>query len=66
MRPSSTRTGSLPADVAKGLRDADYEIRAQESVIDSKKKDQETIRLRSTTRICAAFVELSKRPPVRP
>jgi hypothetical protein len=28
----------LPADVAKGLRDADQEIRAQESVIESKKK----------------------------
>ena len=36
----------LPADVAKGLRDADYEIGAQESVIESKRKDQETVRLK--------------------
>ena len=36
----------LPGDVAKGLRDADYEIRAQESVIESKQKDQETVRLK--------------------
>lgn len=36
----------LPADVAKGLRDADYEIRAQEAVIESKKRDQGTVRLK--------------------
>lgn len=36
----------VPADVAKGLRDADYEIRAQESVIESKRKDQEAVRLK--------------------
>jgi hypothetical protein len=36
----------LPAEIAKGLRDADYEIRAQESVIDSKRKDQQAVRLK--------------------
>jgi hypothetical protein len=48
--------------VAKGLRDADYEIRAQESVIDSKKKDRDAIRLKYDEDL-RRFVELSKRPP---
>ncbi len=34
----------LPAEVQKGLRDADYEIKAQESIIESKKKDLDVIR----------------------
>jgi hypothetical protein len=55
----------LPADVAKGLRDADQEIRAQESVIESKKKDLEAIRLKYDEDL-RRFVELSKRPPARP
>jgi hypothetical protein len=55
----------LPADVAKGLRDADQEIRAQESVIDSKKKDLDAIRLKYDEDL-RRFVELSKRPPARP
>jgi hypothetical protein len=55
----------LPADVAKGLRDSDQEIRAQESVIESKKKDLEAIRLKYDEDL-RRFVELSKRPPARP
>ncbi|MBP9803503.1 MAG: hypothetical protein KBE22_01195, partial [Candidatus Accumulibacter sp.] len=55
----------LPADVAKGLRDADQEIRAQESVIESKKKDLESIRLKYDEDL-RRYVELSKRPPARP
>ncbi|MBL8374677.1 hypothetical protein [Accumulibacter sp.] len=55
----------LPADVAKGLRDADQEIRAQESVIESKKKDLDAIRLKYAEEL-RRFVELSKRPPSRP
>ena len=55
----------LPADVAKGLRDADQEIRAQESVIESKKKDLDAIRLKYDEDL-RRFVELSKRPPARP
>lgn len=52
----------LPPEVAKGLRDADQEIRAQESVIESKKKDRDTIRLKYDDDL-RRFVELSKRPP---
>jgi len=52
----------LPVEVAKGLRDADQEIRAQESVIESKRKDRETIRLKYDDDL-RRFVELSKRPP---
>jgi len=40
------RNRRLPAEVAKGLRDADYEIRAQELVIDSKRKDQQAVGLK--------------------
>lgn len=56
---------SLPVDVVKGLRDADHEIRAQESVIESKKKDREAIRLKYDEDL-RRFVELSKRPLGRP
>ena len=34
----------LPPEVQKGLKDADFEIKAQQSVIDSKKKEMEIIR----------------------
>ena len=56
------RNRQLPVDVAKGLRDADQEIRAQESVIESKKKDRDAIRLKYDEDL-RRFVELSKRPP---
>jgi len=36
----------VPAEVKKGLNDADFEIKAQESVIESKKKELDTIRLK--------------------
>jgi len=52
----------LPAEVSKGLRDADQEIRAQETVIESKRKDREVIRLKYDEDL-RRFVELSKRPP---
>lgn len=51
----------LPADVARGLRDADFEIRAQESVIESKKKEQDAVRAKYADDL-RRFVELSKRP----
>ena len=35
---------ALPAEVQKSLKDADYEIKAQESIIESKKKDLDIIR----------------------
>ena len=59
------RNRQLPVDVAKGLRDADHEIRAQESVIESKNRDLETIRLKYDEDR-RRFVEISKRPPARP
>ena len=36
----------VPAEVKKGLNDADFEIKAQESVIESKKKELDTIRVK--------------------
>jgi hypothetical protein len=51
--------------VVKGLRDADNEIRSQESVIESKKKDQEAIRLKYDEDL-RRFLELSQRAPARP
>lgn len=52
----------LPADVAKGLRDADHEIGAQQSVIESKNKDRQTVRKKFDDDL-RRYVELSKRPP---
>lgn len=54
----------LPAEVAKGLRDADFAIKSQISVIASKKKDLEVIRLKFDEDQ-RRFIELTRRPPVR-
>lgn len=54
----------LPVEVAKGLRDVDYEIKVQVSVIASKKKDLETIRLKYDEDL-RRFIELSRRPATR-
>lgn len=54
----------LPAEVEKGMRDVDYEIKAQESVIESKKKDLETIRAKFDEDR-RRFLELSRRPVMR-
>ena len=59
------RNRPLPADVAKGLRDADHEIRTQELVIEGKKKEREAMRQKYDEEL-RRFVELSKRPPGRP
>jgi hypothetical protein len=37
---------ALPPEIQKGFRDTDFEIKAQESVIDAKKKELEIIRLK--------------------
>ncbi len=37
---------TLPPDIQKGLRDADYEITAQERVIESREKDLEAIKIK--------------------
>lgn len=58
------RNRSLPVEVAKGLRDADYEISALESVIESKKKDREVTRAKYDEDL-RRFIEISKRPPLR-
>lgn len=55
----------LPADVAKGLRDADAEIQAQVLVIASKKKDLETIRVKYDEDR-RRFIELTRRAPPVP
>lgn len=55
---------TLPAEVAKGLRDADYEIRAQESVIDSKRKDMEATRLKYDEDL-RRFLDIEKRAAER-
>ncbi len=59
------RNRQLPAEVAKGLRDADFEIGAQESVIESKKRDQETMRAKYDEDL-RRYRELSRRPTARP
>ncbi len=37
---------TLPAEVKRGLADADYEIKAQEAIIESRKKEIEQVRLK--------------------
>lgn len=54
----------LPAEIAKGMRDVDYEIKAQGSVIESKKRDLETIRAKFEEDR-RRFLELSRRPTTR-
>ena len=54
----------MPPDVKKGLKEADIEIEAQESVIVAKKKELETVRAKYDEEK-ARFIELSKRPPPR-
>ena len=54
----------LPAEIAKGLRDADFAIQSQVSVIASKKKDLAAIRLKFDEDQ-RRFIELTRRQPVR-
>ena len=55
---------TLPPDVKKGLSDADFEIKGQESIIESRKKELEVVRAKYDEDK-RRFVELSRRPPVR-
>jgi hypothetical protein len=50
----------LPADVAKGLRDADQEIKSQQSLIEFKNKDLESIRVKYDDDR-RRYLEISKR-----
>ena len=52
---------SLPTEVAKGLRDADQEIKSQQSLIEFKNKDLESIRAKYEDDR-RHFLEISKRP----
>ena len=55
---------TLPAEVKKGLDDADFEIRGQESIIESKKKELETIRAKYTEDK-RRYIDLSRRQQSR-
>jgi len=52
----------LPPEVEKGLRDADYEIRVQEYLIESKKKELELIRIKYDEDL-RRFQEIARRNP---
>ena len=51
----------MPAEVSKGLRVADQEIKAQDSIIEFKKNDLESFRIKYEEER-RHFLELSKRP----
>lgn len=53
---------TLPPDVQKGLRDADSEIKAQQSVIESKQKELDIIRVKYDEDL-RRYRELSSRKP---
>ena len=53
---------TLPGEVRKGLVDTEFEIRAQESIIESKKKELDAVRAKYSEEK-ARFQELSRRPP---
>lgn len=55
---------TLPAEVKKGLDDADFEIRGQESIIESKKKELETIRAKYNEDK-RRYIDLSRRQQSR-
>lgn len=54
----------MPAEIEKGLRDAEYSIKAQESLIESKKKDLEAVRLKYDDDK-RRYIELFRRAPMR-
>lgn len=58
------RKKTLPAEVRKGLADADFEIKAQESIIEAKKKELDIIKAKYDEDR-RRFLELSRRPPPR-
>ena len=54
---------TLPADVDKGLRDTEFEIKTQEAIIATRRKEIETLRVRFDEDR-KRFIEL--RPPTKP
>lgn len=55
---------TLPSEIKKGLDDADFEIRGQESIIEAKKKELETIRAKYNEDK-RRYIELSRRQQSR-
>jgi len=55
---------TIPSDIQKGLRNADYEIKAQESIIESKKQELEIIRKKYDEDL-RRYIDLSRRPHTR-
>jgi hypothetical protein len=55
---------TIPPDIQKGLRNADYEIKAQESIIESKKQELEVIKKKYDEDL-RRYMELSRRAPAR-
>ena len=53
---------AMPAEIQKGLRTTEFEIKAQESVIEAKKKELDIIRVKYDEDL-KRYNELSKRPP---
>lgn len=51
----------MPADIQKGLSNTDYEIKAQESIIEAKKKELETLRVKFNEDH-KRYLELTRRP----
>jgi hypothetical protein len=56
------RKKKLPPEVQKGLRDADYAIKVQENLIESKKKELDMIRIKYDEDL-SRFQEIARRKP---
>ena len=55
---------TLPPDIRKGLRDADFEIKSQESIVEAKKKETDVIQAKYDEDR-ARFLDLQRRKGVR-
>ena len=56
---------AMPAEIQKGLADTEFEIKAQESIIESKKKDMVTIQAKYDDDR-KRFLDLQHRRAVKP
>ena len=55
---------AMPAEIQKGLADTEFEVKAQESIIESKKKDMVVIKKKYDEDL-RRYMELSRRAPAR-
>jgi hypothetical protein len=55
---------TIPPEIQKGLRNADYEIKAQESIIESKKQELEIVKKKYDEDL-RRYIDLSRRVPTR-